>query len=170
MISIGLIQRGFGVICLLLGLLSVQIVQGQTDDGALVTDDDVNRVASQLYCPTCESVPVDVCPTEVCSDWRNEIRSQLATGRSDDEILDYFAVRYGNGVLANPPAEGFGLLIWIVPTLVVLGGAVWFVRYLGRLQSVNGVLVAQTFDHKLDRKPKIEENTYRQRLEEELNL
>src|SRR5687768_4143054 len=30
--------------------------------GSAPTDDDVNRVARQLYCPVCESTPLDVCP------------------------------------------------------------------------------------------------------------
>lgn len=99
-----------------------------------VTDDDVNRVAAQLYCPTCESVPVDVCPTQVCQDWRQEIRAQLAAGRSDDQILNYFADRYGEGVLANVPARGIGLVIWLIPVIiVVLGGAI-FARSMATLR------------------------------------
>ena len=101
-----------------------------------VTDDDVNRVASQLFCPTCEAVPVDVCPTQVCQDWRTEIRNQLSDGRSDEEILTYFATRYGEGVLANvPTSSGIGLIIWIVPivivtfTLLIFGLIFWLLRW-----------------------------------------
>lgn len=100
-----------------------------------VTDDDVNRVAQQLYCPTCESVPVDVCPTQVCQDWRVEIRSQLTEGRSDEEILNYFADRYGEGVLANAPTSGFGLLLWLAPLLIVALGGFAFWRTMSTLRQ-----------------------------------
>lgn len=99
-----------------------------------ITDDDVNRVAQQLFCPTCESVPVDVCPTQVCQDWRSEIRAQLQDGRSDEEILTYFANRYGEGVLANAPTSGIGLMIWLTPVVIVLAGLLVFWRYMNRLQ------------------------------------
>ena len=130
-----------------------------------VADDDVNRVASQLFCPTCESVPVDVCPTEVCTDWRNEIRLQLAQGKSDQEILDYFAIRYGNGVLANPPARGFGLLIRLVPLVVLLAGGIWFATYLQSLRQTvegNSAEPASPMSHGSAT------DTYRQQIEDEI--
>ncbi len=100
-----------------------------------VTDDDVNDVARQLFCPTCATTPVDVCPTQVCADWREEIRNQLAAGRTEQQILEYFSDRYGEGVLANPPASGFGLLVWIAPVVIFLAGVFVFARYLRVLRQ-----------------------------------
>ena len=48
------------------------------------TDDDVNRIAKQLYCPVCESTPLDVCPTEACRQWRELIRQMLREGKSEE--------------------------------------------------------------------------------------
>jgi cytochrome c-type biogenesis protein CcmH len=50
---------------------------------------------------------------------RDEIRRQMAAGRSDDEIFTYFADRYGPRVLLNPSGSGLASLIWIVPVVVV---------------------------------------------------
>ena len=41
---------------------------------------EVNAIASQLYCPVCESTPLDVCPTEACRQWRDVIRTMLTEG------------------------------------------------------------------------------------------
>ncbi|MFT7584854.1 MAG: cytochrome c-type biogenesis protein CcmH [Cellvibrionaceae bacterium] len=142
-----------------LSLLFALPVVGQTD----VTDDDVNRVAQELFCPTCESVPVDVCPTEVCADWRGEIRLQLEAGSPDEEILDYFSTRYGTGVLANPPAKGLGNFFWIGPIVVVILGLFIFGRQMQKLQTV----AANKED--LAKAPKSTGDPYRDRLEEELN-
>ena len=100
-----------------------------------ITDDEVNEVARDLYCPTCENRSVDVCPTDVCADWREEIRQQLAAGRTESEIHEYFAAQYGNRVLAAPPREGVNWLVWIIPILVVLIGALLFGRYLRGLRA-----------------------------------
>ena len=130
-----------------------------------ITDDDVNRVANELFCPTCESMPVDVCPTEVCADWRAEIRRQLEEGATDDEILDYFAVRYGTGVLANPPAEGLGNFFWIGPILVVLLGLFIFGRQMQKLQT-EAVKIEANPD--LGPQPESSGDPYRDRIEQEL--
>ena len=34
------------------------------------SDDEVNAIAKQLYCPVCENTPLDVCPTDACKAWR----------------------------------------------------------------------------------------------------
>src|SRR5512142_2007406 len=65
------------------------------------SDDDVNRIARQLYCPVCENTPLDVCPTEACRQWRELIRSMLADGKSETEIKQYFVDHYGARVLAE---------------------------------------------------------------------
>lgn len=91
------------------------------------TDDDVNVIARELYCPVCENIPLDVCPTQACEQWRATIREKLVLGWSDDQIKDYFVDQYGPRVLAEPPAEGFNSLVYILPpVLFVIGAYVLF--------------------------------------------
>ena len=94
------------------------------------TDDEVNAIARQLYCPVCESTPLDVCPTEACKDWREQIRVMLSEGKSEDEILQYFEDQYGARVLAEPPKQGFYWLIYLLPPAIILVGAVILFRSL----------------------------------------
>lgn len=100
-----------------------------------VTDDQVNEVAKGLYCPVCESTPLDVCPTQACADWRELIREQLASGMSQSEIYAYFAVQYGDGVLAEPPRRGFSLVLWLSPLLALAVGGVVFVKAMSQLRQ-----------------------------------
>ncbi|MEM7111673.1 MAG: cytochrome c-type biogenesis protein [Chloroflexota bacterium] len=99
-----------------------------------VTDDQVNEVARGLYCPVCESVPLDVCPTQACIDWRNQIRDQLAEGQTQEEIHTYFATRFGDGVLAEPPRSGVNLILWLFPVFAVVVGGLFFGRYMRGLK------------------------------------
>ena len=86
--------------------------------GSEPTDDDVNRIAKQLYCPVCESTPLDVCPTEACRQWRELIRSQLAEGKSEEEIKQYFVDQYGARVLDEPPNRWASYLVPVVAFLL----------------------------------------------------
>lgn len=106
-----------------------------------VTDDEVNAIAEQLYCPVCDNIPLDVCGTAACADWRDEIRTMLADGRSEDEIKTYFVDRYGRRVLATPQREGIDLLVWILPPLGVLAGAALLILSIRRMAP--GALGAQ---------------------------
>ncbi len=82
------------------------------------SDDDVNRIAKQLYCPVCESTPLDVCPTEACRQWRELIRDMLAQNKSEAEIKQYFVDHYGARVLDEPPNRWASYLVPVVAFLV----------------------------------------------------
>src|SRR5258708_19695441 len=86
------------------------------------SDDQVNHIAHQLYCPVCENTPLDVCPTEACRQWRDLIRQQLAQGWSEDQIKQYFVQQYGVRVLAEPPQAGFNSLIYLLPPAPIFTG------------------------------------------------
>jgi cytochrome c-type biogenesis protein CcmH len=86
------------------------------------TDDEVNAIAKQMYCPVCENVPLDVCPTQACIEWRNLIREKLASGWSEQEIKNYFVEQFGDRLLATPPPIGLNWLVYIVPPIVFLLG------------------------------------------------
>ena len=88
-----------------------------------VTDNEVNAVAKGLYCPVCENVPLDVCPTVACAQWRATIREKLEAGWGEQQILDYFAAQYGERVLAEPSTRGLNILVWVIPPIIVLAGA-----------------------------------------------
>ncbi|HVF26251.1 MAG TPA: cytochrome c-type biogenesis protein CcmH [Anaerolineales bacterium] len=93
--------------------------------GTTPTDDEVNRIAKQLYCPVCESTPLDVCPTEACRQWRDVIRTMLSEGRSEAEIKQHFVEQYGVRVLNEPPNR---LVSYLVPGIAILLGAFILLR------------------------------------------
>jgi cytochrome c-type biogenesis protein CcmH/NrfF len=81
-------------------------------------------LASALKCQTCigESVADSQSPSAV--QFREEIQAQMAQGRTDDEILNFFVERYEREILLTPPGSGVGALVWIVPVVVVAGALV----------------------------------------------
>ncbi|GMR10693.1 MAG: hypothetical protein BMS9Abin28_1515 [Anaerolineae bacterium] len=112
--------------------LGANAAQAEPGGGEFPTDDDVNSVASKLYCPVCPNTPLDVCPTKACQDWRAQIRSQLESGWSEDQIINYFVERYGERVLAEPRTSGFTILVWLVPLFALIAGLLILRQFLIR--------------------------------------
>ncbi|MCI0478805.1 MAG: cytochrome c-type biogenesis protein CcmH [Anaerolineales bacterium] len=104
-------------------------------------DNEVLRISKGLYCPVCTGVPLDVCETQACEQWRGLIREKLIAGESEAQIRQYFVAQYGERVLGAPPPEGFNLSVYILPALVLLVGAAilfWTARsWLKRPQTTN---------------------------------
>lgn len=136
-------------------------VPALAQDGGTVTDDDVNRVARQLYCPQCENVTLDVCGTTACIAWRKEIRERLAEGWSDEAIIDYFKTQYGQRVLSSPDDPVIKLLLVAIPVVAVLLGVVVIIAQQRRSRAIAENGAPDTGE------PDIE--AYRARLERELD-
>ena len=114
----------FFLLTLALLLAVPALAQGQNPP----TDDEVNAVAKQLYCPVCENTPLDVCPTQACAQWRDLIRLKLSQGESEEQIKQYFVDNYGARVLNEPPRTGLNWLAYIVPPVAILAGAFFLFR------------------------------------------
>jgi cytochrome c-type biogenesis protein CcmH len=58
---------------------------------------------------------------------RSLVRDQLRAGQTPDEVREYFVDKYGEWILLAPRAEGFNLVVYIIPFVALLVGAliVW---------------------------------------------
>lgn len=126
------------------------------------SDNEVNAIAKQLYCPVCENVPLDVCPTLACEQWRELIREKLSQGMTEEQIKAYFVEQYGARVLAVPPAEGFNWLVYLVPPVAILSGAYILYKALKSWQQ------PEADDGDQGKTPEPPDDEYVARLEEEL--
>jgi cytochrome c-type biogenesis protein CcmH len=155
-------RKSFWYVLMLLSLTIALLIGARSAfaQGDPPTDDEVNAIASELYCPVCENVPLDVCPTQACEQWRATIREKLALGWDEEEIKQYFVDQYGARVLATPPAgEGLNWMVYVLPPLAFLAGAVVLWRV---FRSWRVELPEATSE------PIVGDDPYRARIEQEL--
>jgi cytochrome c-type biogenesis protein CcmH len=95
-------------------------------------------LAGQIRCPVCQGQSVQASTSEAARNMKQQIKALVAAGYSDDQVLRYFETSYGQFIRMMPRAEGFNLLVWIIPALALLIGAgfTWSViRRLGRREE-----------------------------------
>ncbi|APG62923.1 hypothetical protein LPB140_09120 [Sphingorhabdus lutea] len=80
------------------------------------------EVMHQLRCIQCQGQSVSDSDAPIAGAMRAEVRSQIAQGKSKQEINDWMIGRYGRYVTFTPPSKGVGMFIWILPILLLLGG------------------------------------------------
>lgn len=149
---------------LLLLLLAAAPVAAQ-ENSQPVTDDQVNAVAKELYCPVCENIPLDACGTAACQQWRDLIREKLGQGWSDEQIKVYFAEQYGDRALAEPPRRGLNWLVYLVPPLAFVLGVFILVKAFNSWKAAGPAAASNVVEPEPDQPP---EDEYISRLEEEL--
>ena len=70
-------------------------------------------------CPVCPGESIDQSQNMLAAQMRGLVDEKLSDGWSDQQIRDFFVERYGPSVLLEPPSEGFDLLAWILPGVLV---------------------------------------------------
>ena len=99
-----------------------------------------NKLGNKLMC-TCGCAQMLLgcdhvgCPNR--GDEMDRLRSGIASGMSDEAILQGFVQEYGAVVLSAPPTKGFDLVAWIMPFAVsalALIGTILLVRNWARSQ------------------------------------
>lgn len=116
-------------------LAGITISQAAAQEKTPITDDQVNEVARQLYCPVCENTPLDVCPTTACAQWRALIREKLELGWSNEQINTYFVTQYGDRVLSEPPRRGLNWLVYVLPPAIILIATVFLALLIRRMKK-----------------------------------
>jgi cytochrome c-type biogenesis protein CcmH len=81
----------------------------------------------QFFCLICAGESVDESNSSFATDVRRLVREQIAEGRTDQQIRDFFVARYGAAILTQPPVEPATWLLWLGPfgVLAVAGGVAW---------------------------------------------
>jgi cytochrome c-type biogenesis protein CcmH len=141
--------------------------QNALDDG-VVTADEVNMVSRRLYCPVCPNERLDACQTQACINWREDIRSQLEAGRSEDEIVADFVQRYGEraaGTPLDPTLRALSLYTpYVIAGIALVVGVVTFLRWRGQRSAAKMVADGATPLSNI-----APDDDYRQLVERDLN-
>lgn len=120
---------------------------GTPDEG--VSQERLFAISGRLKCLQCVGESVAASQSPMAVKFREEIDSQMRRGRTDDEILDFFARRYGQEVLLTPPATGVAGLVWVVPVVAVAGALCGLVLLFRRWRDERGEVHATDDDRAL---------------------
>ena len=91
------------------GILAVAAITGPRAETV------AQSLAAELRCPDCQALSVAESRTAAANAIRAEISTQLAAGRTADEVRRHFVDRYGSWILLRPASP----LAWLLPLLAI---------------------------------------------------
>jgi cytochrome c-type biogenesis protein CcmH len=97
----------------------------------------VQRLSEELRCLVCQNQTLADSHAELAQDLKQEIRVMAAKGMSDQAIIDYLVIRYGDFVRYRPAFKTNTALLWIGPFVLLLGGMTTLVVMLRRRQNAS---------------------------------
>ena len=87
-------------------------------------DARTRSLAERMRCPICQGSSIADSPSSSALTMVAQVRDLLSRGYSEQQVLDYFVRSYGEFVLLQPKAEGFNLVVWLLPVAGVVIGVV----------------------------------------------
>jgi cytochrome c-type biogenesis protein CcmH len=124
-------RRGWVLVWVMLVLLPIA---GYADDSVVDRGREAYALSRELMSPYCPGRTLADCPSPNAAALREEIRDQLAAGATIDEVRGDLERRFGDQVRAVPR----GPLVWGIPILVLLAGAIALAVALRRLSRPQG--------------------------------
>jgi cytochrome c-type biogenesis protein CcmH len=92
-------------------------------------DARTREVGGLLRCPVCQGMSIADSPSEMAVNMKAQVHELLARGYTEEQILHYFELSYGQFVLLRPKS----MIVWLLPVLALLVGAAVLVLTFRRL-------------------------------------
>jgi cytochrome c-type biogenesis protein CcmH len=107
--------------------ISIMVVGLMPKQAAADPEQRALRLEQRLACPLCAGESLAESNSQASQDLKVILRQKIDDGLTDGEVLDFFATRYGNSIVLDPPLLGWGLALWAAPVvaLIVGGWVVW---------------------------------------------
>ena len=95
-------------------------------------------IGRELRCMVCQNQSIEDSDADLARDLRRIVREQVSQGKSDSAVVTFVHERYGDFVLLKPPLKPETALLWGMPVIALLGGAL-LIRGMRRRQAVAAV-------------------------------
>ena len=79
-------------------------------------------IGSQLRCLVCQNESIEDSGAGLARDLRQVVRAQVASGKSNRQVIAWMVERYGSFIRLRPPLTGLTFLLWAMPVLALATG------------------------------------------------
>jgi cytochrome c-type biogenesis protein CcmH len=100
----------------------------------------------ELRCLVCQNQDLADSNASLATDLRNEVYHLVQAGQSDDEIVNFLTIRYGDFILFKPPMKAVTALLWFGPLFFLILGCWIFWCSCFRQPSSLSALGSQSHD------------------------
>ena len=93
--------------------------------------DKRNKITKNLRCLICQGQSVYDSDSEFANSLKIVVDKKLQEGLTEDQIYEYFKIKYGEWILYDPGLNKNTYILWLLPILIFLiGGAIIYKSFI----------------------------------------
>ncbi|RUO41549.1 cystathionine gamma-synthase [Pseudidiomarina aestuarii] len=93
------------------------------------------ELIDELRCPKCQNQSIADSDAPLAKDLRDRTYAMVQAGASKRDVIEYMVTRYGDFAYYQPPVQTSTLVLWVLPSAVVVIGALVIVVSVRRRQT-----------------------------------
>ena len=94
-------------------------------------NDKRNKITKNLRCLICQGQSVYDSDSEFANSLKIVVDKKIKEGLSEDQIYEYFKIKYGEWILYDPGLNKNTYILWLLPILIFLiGGAIIYKSFI----------------------------------------
>ena len=94
-----------------------------------------NKILKNLRCLVCQGQTVSDSNSNFAQIIKSVVDDKVQEGMSEKEIYNFLSEKYGDWILFNPPLKKTSYVLWFLPYLLFIMGAI-FLFYLFKRSSI----------------------------------
>tara|TARA_Y100000817_G_scaffold108600_1_gene85045 strand:+ start:39 stop:395 length:357 start_codon:yes stop_codon:yes gene_type:complete len=95
---------------------------------AVAEDPRAIELFKEVRCLVCQGQTIHESNAELAEDLKKLIREKISQGETDRQIKEYLVERYGDWILMTPPFNSLTYILWSLPFLIMIIGAIAIYR------------------------------------------
>ena len=84
------------------------------------------KITKNLRCLVCQGQSIYDSDSEFANSLKIVVKQKLADGKNEKEIYDFLSSKYGSWIVYKPNFDNINLVLWIIPYIFLIFGAVFF--------------------------------------------
>ncbi len=96
------------------------------------------HLTSELRCLKCQNQTIYDSQAGLADDLKKQVRTQIYSGKTDEEIVEYMVDRYGDFIRFKPVVDSRNIFLWVGPFVFMAIGGLLLFRYVRARKKETG--------------------------------
>ena len=134
-----ILKKHILIVCAIATILFMPIMAHAVNPNEMLSNPELEsrarQVSKSIRCVVCRNQSIDDSNASLAKELRLIVRERIEIGDTNEQVLQYLTLRYGDYVLLEPPVSLQTIFLWGIPMVILILGLGIALTFLRRNQT-----------------------------------